>query len=99
MDAISRSLSLPGAVEVLHKQNVMTPELAQVTNMLKGKKQPKGYSGVDGAKKLLNDMIFEAMSKYDQEIAKCTAYYAAQCAAMEVCRGQIAAANYIAANS
>merc|ERR1719379_609136 len=37
--------------------------------------------------------------KYDEEIAKCTEYYSKQCAAMEVCRGQIAASNYIAANS
>merc|ERR1719409_1235727 len=39
------------------------------------------------------------MSKYDAEIAKCTEYYSEQCAAMEACRGQIAASNYIAANS
>merc|ERR1719401_68677 len=44
-------------------------------------------------------MIYEAMSKYDEEIAKCTEYYSKQCAAMEVCRGQISASNYIAANS
>merc|ERR1719157_518111 len=63
------------------------------------RKQPKGYSGIDGARKLLNDMIFESMTKYDAEIAKCTEYYSKQCAAMEECRGQISAANYIAANS
>merc|ERR1719424_2067843 len=39
------------------------------------------------------------MTKYDAEIAKCTEYYSKQCAAMEVCRGQISASNYIAANS
>merc|ERR1719265_1966471 len=39
------------------------------------------------------------MSKYDAEIAKCTDYYTRQCAAMESCRGQIAASNYVAANS
>ena len=44
-------------------------------------------------------MIFESMSKYDAEIAKCTEYYAKQCGAMEACRGQIAASNCIAANS
>ena len=55
------------------------------------RKQPKGYSGLDGARKLLNDMIYEGMTKYDQEIAKCTDYYSRQCAAMEACRGQIAA--------
>merc|ERR1719409_2412811 len=63
------------------------------------RKQPKGYSGLDGARKLLNDMIYESMSKYDAEIAKCTEYYSKQCAAMEACRGQIAASNFIAANS
>jgi hypothetical protein len=63
------------------------------------RKQPKGYSGLDGARKLLNDMIYESLSKYDTEIAKCTDYYSKQCAAMEVCRSQIAASNYIAANS
>jgi hypothetical protein len=83
---------------------MMTPALEQAAALaLTGKvglhKQPKGYSGVEGAKKMLNDMIFEAMSKYDAEIAKCTEYYSEQCAAMEVCRGQIAAANYVAANS
>merc|ERR1719456_1983903 len=64
-----------------------------------GLRQPKGYSGIDGARKMLNDMIFESMSKYDQEIAKCTGYYADQCAQMEVCRGKISAANFVAANS
>ena len=44
-------------------------------------------------------MIFESMSKYDAEIAKCTEHYAKQCGAMEACRGQIAASNCIAANS
>ena len=44
-------------------------------------------------------MIYESMSKYDAEIAKCTDYYTRQCAAMEACRGQIAASNYVAANS
>jgi hypothetical protein len=104
MASISRSLSLEKSVEVLNKSSKLTPALAQVTTMVLGgraqlRKQPKGYSGVDGARKLLNDMIFEAMSKYDEEIAKCTDYYSKQCAAMEVCRGQIAGANYIAANS
>merc|ERR1719440_1861668 len=82
-----------------------TPELMQVANMAMGKasknlrKQPKGYAGIDGARKLLNDMIYESMSKYDAEVAKCTEYYSRQCSAMEEARGQIAASNYIAANS
>merc|ERR1719265_2453936 len=66
---------------------------------LRKRKQPAGYSGLDGARQLLNDMIFEALLKYDEEIAKCTDYYSKQCALMEVARGEISAANFIAANS
>jgi len=105
MESIMSSMSLNKAVQSLEKSNLSTPELMQVVHMAQGKannnlrKQPKGYSGIDGARKLLNDMIYESMSKYDAEIAKCTDYYSRQCAAMEACRGQIAASNYIAANS
>merc|ERR1719178_648897 len=99
-----RSMSVPKAMEVLEHNKSSTSELLQAADMALGKqrslrKQPKGYSGIDGARKLLNDMIYESMSKYDAEIAKCTDYYSRQCAAMEACRGQIAASNYIAANS
>jgi len=105
MAAIMSRMSVPKAVDLLQKGSMGSrSSLAQVTNLaLQGntrlRKQPKGYSGIDGARKLLNDMIFESMSKYDAEIAKCTDYYSRQCAAMEACRGQIAASNYIAANS
>merc|ERR1719389_761450 len=104
MQAISSHMSVPNAVEVLEKSSRSTPALIQAANMALGKqtslrKQPKGYAGIDGARKLLNDMIYESMSKYDAEIAKCTEYYSKQCAAMEACRGQIAASNYVAANS
>merc|ERR1719160_1533539 len=99
-----KSMSSEHAWNVLDKNNMTAPSLVEVKReLLKRtnlhKKQPKGYAGLDGARKLLNDMIFESMSKYDAEIAKCTEYYATQCAAMEACRGQIAASNFIAANS
>merc|ERR1719487_2433135 len=99
-----KGMTVPNAVNVLQKHNLYAPALSQVTGIaLKGnnhlRKQPVGYSGIDGARQLLNDMIFESMSKYDAEIAKCTEYYSKQCAAMEACRGQIAASNYVAANS
>merc|ERR1719313_468076 len=99
-----KSMSSEDALQVLEKGNLTTPALVEVAKDLignKGKlrKQPKGYAGLDGARKMLNDMIFESMSKYDAEIAKCTDYYAMQCAGMEACRGQIAASNFIAANS
>merc|ERR1719395_314589 len=99
-----KSMSTDKAWNILEKSNLTTPALVEVAGGLVGKqshlrKQPKGYAGLDGARKLLNDMIFESLSKYDAEIAKCTEYYAVQCAGMEACRGQIAASNFIAANS
>jgi hypothetical protein len=104
METIMQTMSVSKAVKVLEQNNMTTPQLVQVADTVLGKqshlrRQPKGYSGLDGARKLLNDMIYESMSKYDAEIAKCTEYYSEQCAAMEACRGQIAASNYIAANS
>merc|ERR1719472_373736 len=111
MDMIAKSMTVPKAMKVLEDNKLSdTASLDQVASLLAGgklgktslradkKKQP-GYSGIDGARKLLNDMIFESLSKYDAEIAKCTEYYATQCALMEACRGQIAASNFIAANS
>merc|ERR1719456_984082 len=104
MATIMKTMSLEKAWNVLEKDKLTTPALIEATSGLIGKqvhlrKQPKGYAGLEGARKLLNDMIFESMSKYDAEIAKCTEYYAVQCAGMEMCRGQIAASNFIAANS
>ena len=109
MAAIMQSMSSQKAWHVLEKNNLTTAALIEVTKGLRTnnlrkatpqKEDPKkGYSGVDGARKLLNDMIEESMQKYDKEIAECTSYYSSQCAAMEGCRGQIAASNYIAANS
>merc|ERR1719440_2672489 len=104
MNAMMRTMTITKAARILEKSKLNNKQVAQVTSMIHKhrhnlRKQPKGYSGIDGARKMLNDMIFESMSKYDQEIAKCTGYYSEQCAAMEVCRGQISGANYIAANS
>ena len=95
MAAIMQSMSSQKAWRVLEKNNLTTPALIEVTrdlrttNLRKAKPEDpkKGYSGVDGARKLLNDMIEESMEKYDKEIATCTAYYSSQFAAMEGCRG------------
>jgi len=100
MTALMQSMSVEKAWQVLEKNNLTSPALAGLLGkQSRLRKQPKGYAGLEGARNLLNDMIYESMSKYDAEIAKCTDYYSTQCAAMEACRGQIAASNFIAANS
>jgi len=96
MARISQRMSHADAMKVLQKQNRTNVALLQLAGQ---KSLRTNKKGIDGAKKLLNDMIYESMSKYDLEIAKCTAYYAEQCGEMEACRGKIAAANYVAANS
>merc|ERR1719446_19844 len=103
MASIMATLTLDKAMAMLEKDNLTTPDLISAASLLGKKvhlrKQPKGYAGLEGARKLLNDMIFESMSKYDAEIARCSEYYYVQCTAMAACRSQIAASNYVAANS
>merc|ERR1719247_2253533 len=104
MEGITSNMSVTKALDVIEKGSMNLTDVAEIKTMVLGKntnlrKQPRGYSGLDGARKMLNEMIFESLSKYDNEVAKCTEYYFKQCAAMEVCRGQIAASNYVAANS
>merc|ERR1740138_1579675 len=106
MEEISKSMTQTRALEVLEKSALNTPKLKEVTGLLSNRQNLRkalqghdGFGGLDGARLLLNDMIFEVMVKYDAEIAKCTSYYASQCALMEVARGQIAGANFVAATS
>jgi len=60
---------------------------------------PEGLAGTFEVDNVHDGSVHESMNKYDMEIAECTDYYSGQCAAMESCRGQIAASNYVAANS
>jgi len=107
MEAITSSMTQSKAMEVIEKSTVANgPILKQLTGLLSNKQNLRktiqgqdGFGGLNGARLLLNDMIHEVMIKYDTEIAKCTSYYASQCALMEVARGQISAANYIAATA
>jgi hypothetical protein len=109
INALTKDMTVPKAMAMLEQSHLASKELSEIHNIVlkindvgdKGHRlrQPKGYDGLEPAKILLNDMIYESLSKYDNEIAKCTEYYSKQCAGMEVCRGQIAASNYIAANS
>merc|ERR1719272_2740051 len=63
MSAIMSSMSPTKARQVLETNNLTTPALIEITNHLQGKQSnlrkpaTTGYSGVDGARKLLNGMI------------------------------------------
>jgi hypothetical protein len=104
MASIMRSMTPAKAVHFLKEHNLSTPALIEASKLAMSKhsslrQSPTGYSALAGAKTLLNSMIFNASSKYDVEIATCTEFYTRQCAAMDVCRGAISAANEICANS
>merc|ERR1719326_1277376 len=105
MAEISESLTVTKAIETLQHSSVMNAStLKPFANLLSAKAlrsqhDLNGFGGLDGARRLLNEMIEEGMEKYDAEIARCTAYYAKQCALMETARGQISAANFVAATS
>jgi len=106
MDAISKNMDFSKAMGVVQHSplNDAASAMSKITSLIGGSKSLRsakddGFGGLDGARRLLNDMIHESMTKYDAEIAKCTDYYAKQCALMEVARGQISAANFVAANS
>lgn len=63
------------------------------------KANPKGYSGVDKARGMLNSMLSEVENKYDIEELRCQNFFNAQCSLMEQCREDIAAQNSAAANA
>jgi len=102
--SIMTGMTEQNAWQVLEKGNLTTPALvefkkAQTKQANLRKATPTGYAAVDGARDMLNDMIFQSSEKYDKEILDCTEGYADKCAAMEQCRGKISASNFIAAAS
>jgi len=70
-------MTQPKALEVLQKDSLAnTSTLHRVTGLLTGSQNLRkqlnaddGFGGLDGARRLLNDMIHEVMVKYDFEIA------------------------------
>jgi len=104
MAAMEKSMTVETAANVMDKSKKSTKELSQVTSMVRQGKtklraSPKGYSGIEGARKMLNDMIYDTFLEYDRLISACQSYYYWQCGNMEWCRGQISASNFIAANA
>merc|ERR1719440_2765407 len=98
-------MTVEKAVATLEKSEASKSELAKVKSMVsQGKSSLRqtpqtGYAGLDGARRLLNSMIFQAFEKYDQEILRCVNFYTVQCAALYECRGLIQESNYMAANA
>jgi len=61
--------------------------------------RPRGYSGVDKAKEMLNEMIEEVQEKYDLELQKCCAYDESQSILIEESRQDISMFNAEAAEA
>merc|ERR1719502_1971115 len=105
MADMMKGMTVEKAEALLEKSDISQSELAQIKDIVhqgKGnlRQAPKkGYAGLDGARRLLNAMIFEAFVKYDKEVLSCVDFYKEQCAALYECRGLIQESNYIAANA
>merc|ERR1719313_3102716 len=100
MAAMMKTMSLDKAKSILKKANKTLPSLLQTNNaVLRGNRGVDPYAELDSAKQLLNDMIYEAAEKYDEEIQCCTDFYSVQCAALEKGQSDLLAGNYIAASS
>jgi len=104
MSSLMQSMSNKEALDILEKSNISSPALLEISKMALGQQRnlrasPKGYAGLDGARKLLNDMIYEAEVKYDEEINSCTDFYSKKCAALSAGQSDLLASNFIAASS
>jgi len=100
MDQISKSMTTLQAVHLAHKHpRSSTSAFKSIVGLVaSGKKlrgNSDGFGGLDGARKLINEMIYDTMEDYDNEVAKCTGFYVEQCALMETNRGEIAGANFM----
>merc|ERR1719181_1892757 len=62
MKSMMRTMTISKAVRLLQKSHLNRKAVAEVTEMVHKRRshlrQPKGYSGIEGARKMLNDMIY-----------------------------------------
>jgi len=107
------NMSLASALQILREQTSGKPELMTLVqeafqnkvsakrslSQLRAGSAPKGYSGVDKAKNMLNEMIEEVQEKYDLELQKCCDYDEMQSYLMEEARQDISQFNAEAAEA
>jgi len=105
MESMLQRMTVETAANMLEKSKKATKELGEVTRMVRQGRSnlryspPKGYAGLEGAKKLLNDMIYDTFKEYDHTIWRCGDWYGWLCDSMAYCRGTISASNFVAANA
>jgi len=106
MATIMRSMTTDSAMQILTKdQQASAALIASVRTVLSSSKSralshmhegrhlrsSTGQPDISDTMQMLNTMVYESQKKYDLEQAKCSNYYAKQCAEMEASRGEIAA--------
>jgi len=109
---ITQKITLSSALAVLQKKTTASPKLMTLVQAalhgaraertsahLRAGSNPSGYSGVDKAKEMLNEMIEEVQSKYDVELQNCCNYDEMQSMLMEEARQDISMFNAEAAEA
>jgi len=104
MATIMKGMTLNKAWQIVEKSNLtklmkMKEDLGTKRTSLRKADPQKGYGGVESARIMLNEVIYESMEKYDNAISECTAFYAKQCSDMKDCRAQIDSSNYMGAKA
>jgi len=86
-DAIMRNMTDASALDILKKDQRTPPALIASVQTLLASARSQGslrassvQPDVGSTKKMLNDMLYQSLKKYDLEQAKCSNYYATKCA-------------------
>ena len=102
------TMTLDGAFKVLRKREKRPAGLLQTVQGLLNLdnkshrtflKQPAGYSGVEGARNMLNEMLLEVNNEFDFNMLECSTFFESHCTLMENTRTAISDANSAAAGA
>ena len=101
-EAINHDLTTSQALETIEENGLDNTSVRKVTGLVATRHSlcsQKGPAALNTAREILSEMIKESATKYDDEITKCTSFYASHCSFMGIARSQTSAANYVATTS
>ena len=96
------NLTISQALETIEENGLDNTSVRKVTGLVATRHSlcsQKGPAALNTAREILSEMIKESATKYDDEITKCTSFYASHCSFMGIARSQTSAANYVATTS
>ena len=83
------NLTTSQALETIEKIDLDSTSVRKVAGLIATRPSlcsQKGPAALNTARKTLSEMIKESATKYDDEITKCTSFYASHCSFMGIAR-------------